>query len=452
MQYDNRWMWAVEEEGRRIAYEGRSVRTITVNTLIRLLKNMYKAVETILHNVEYYGVGSVVFTNLIPHRSLLDLIDTFTRGLEDLISSGEVHPNMPLMEFDRLNSPRITRFKDKLYVKTLIVVSVFDKTYTVFGPVWEPVNKSIFSVINSIVSCYHLLLELYERAESGRGILIGDDATEIAKRLTHVWNTMVNRNIEMNLYMKADSEVLFAMAYDNVFRARVGSAGEHMTNVYCGDKRLEYFDNDVEVVATLYVLLRDSVGCSIVENSVLVEGRTVFRLKTVDERVAEILSMVTSMDERIHSWAMAGYTLIKEKETIPNRWWLKSLGPTGVEKILIDSFSIVTSNPEASSVIASLPFEIVKDLSCFYLYAMLKSSEPGAKVDYSDELLVEIFKDELTVAENIVSRIFGVSYNDAGGYISRALSRFAKGMVDAEANSVWNYLSVFGVSDFWRKY
>jgi len=427
---DDRRLWKVEEKGRRIAYEGKTVRTITVGTLYNFLEDLMDytgyIVAEVARNPDYMHISMVASSINQWAMELLDELDEL--NLPD---------GMPLCELE--NDPSGSKFVKRV-IEAAEDIGMTTSDLLPGAPIWTSDVKSLFGAINTITSCYHALIEAYLARKTGSRVIIYSDASPVAREVAEAWDVMVNRNEKMKIYAIEDALALFGVAYGNIFRARVGNAKGHAATVYCKGNVVEYFDRDADVVLTVYLLLRDSVGCSIRSYD---GDRTIFDIDTVDERVGEVISLATSMDYRLDRWKINAWCMLKSGNIPKHAHWTTPLGDDTPRKILKSYMSEVS--PTSRSIVAAMPVEVVSDLTKFVTYGVLRKISSGVKMPREIKIDYEAMLHEVAI------RLFGHYDRTAEKEIVEATIEFLKAVTSAEANACWKYLSLYGVSDFWRR-
>ena len=191
----------------------------------------------------------------------------------------------------------------------------------------EPTTAS--ACVNDITSCFHKLIEYFERTfgkerieEMGDKYTIMKGAGEKERRLLRIWLDAIKKLKEKDFYYGKDWEALHGVALKDKLELRVGSASGHRTHVDVERNELRYYDNDYPVNKEMYELWRDYANC----DCLIVDDGVICR-KCDLEKAMKILAGATSCDIRIDDLEARGLStgeaIEKNKEKLVEALGLK---------------------------------------------------------------------------------------------------------------------------------
>jgi hypothetical protein len=167
------------------------------------------------------------------------------------------------------------------------------------------------SLLNDVSNCVHVVAEWFPRSglptlltEAGERCFAYGDADKGLLDLCSLWEQKVRELKEKGAYAEEDYSVLTALVGPEEATFRVGSSRDHATRV-SKDGRFVYYDIDAPVSNTVEFLM-ESMGyrCTVPSSGMLVcspPGPDALGERKVRERIADVMSWVTSADFRLQN-------------------------------------------------------------------------------------------------------------------------------------------------------
>ena len=280
-------MRELEEWGREIAYHRDEPNYVLkarglLSSLAITLEKVDNFIQKFIHTEEGRKIATYIDYFLKPAVTLFDR-DLFTcqqMGIDKLKDCKISKDTVTAMKLLDENCKKMTGERC-VYLST------------------EPTTSS--ACVNDITSCFHRLIEYFEKTfGKGRIEEIGDkytimkEAGEKERRLLKTWLDAIRKLKEKGFYYQKDWEALHGVALKGKVELRVGSATDHRTHVDVEKNSLRYYDYDYPVNKEMYELWREYANCDcfIVDDGVVCE-------KCDLEKAMKILAGATSCDIRL---------------------------------------------------------------------------------------------------------------------------------------------------------